>query len=455
MFRSNGSRAVLAGAVVLVAAARPAPAEEPQPIYGGSKVPPCAWPTTVSLGGCTGTLVHPELVVFAAHCMSGGYGPSVVTFGDNENYAAFKVATASCKSDPKYSTSSGRDVAYCKLAKPVTNIPIVPILMGCETQALVAGASVVAVGFGQANDGLGWGPKRHVTMMLNGIVNGEAKIGGGGKDTCYGDSGGPVYIRLADGSWRVFGITSYGEYCGGGGYYSMMHTAIEWLEQSSGIDLTPCHHQGQWAPSQACGHFPFDPEIGGGSWSLGCATGNVSGPSATCGAAYDGSGGSGANGSGGGTNFGGDSSGGNSSGGGNFGGTSAGDGAGGGAASGGSSSGGSGATGGGSGGAGAPPPTGCSSAPDCQSCPSCIERCSCLTGDAVACASACAPYGSNPVQDPPPGAGASSPRDGGDLTGGCACRAAPARATWLDMAALLLAAAALVARRRASNRQEL
>ncbi len=217
------------------------------------------------------------------------------------------------------------------------------------------GASVVAVGFGEADDALGWGPKRAVTMNVNSIAGGEAFIGGGGKDTCYGDSGGPVFIQLSDQSWRVFGITSYGEYCGGGGYYSMMHTALDWLEQASGVDLTPCYDQGQWSPGPDCGGFPLDPNQGGGSWSVGCGTGNVSAMSATCGPAFD-------------------------------------TGAGGEPSTGGASSGGAGPVGGGGGSeTGGAMSSGCSSAPDCASCGDCVSDCICLTGDASGCNVACQP----------------------------------------------------------------
>ncbi|GMV13474.1 MAG: trypsin-like serine protease [Polyangiaceae bacterium] len=445
-------------------------AADAQAIYGGSKVKPCGWPTTVALGGCTGTLVHPELVIFAAHCMEGGGGPSKVTFGDNENSPAFSVSTTSCKSDPKYYGQSGRDVAFCKLSKPVTQVPIVPILMGCETQSLVAGAEVVAVGFGQANDGLGWGPKREVTMKLNSIKNGEAFIGGAGKDTCYGDSGGPVYIQLGDGTWRVFGITSYGEYCGGGGYYSMMHTAIDWLEQTSGIDLTPCHQQGQWAPTAACSGFPKSPNLGGGAWAQGCATTDLSGPSATCGAPFGG-GPTGGGGSGGAPPSGGGGSGGSSAGGsGNVGGGGPSGGAGnGGAGNGGEGSGGFGAGssggdpggyggegsggnagGGSSGGGGASVgQPGCSSAPDCSACASCADHCTCATGDAEGCAVACAPYGpsSGPGTSPPSAPpNEAAPRDNSEVTAGCACRAgrnAPPPAPLALLALSLVSALAL------------
>ena len=421
------SAPVLVALLSLMAA--PAAAAEAEPIYGGGKVKPCGWPTTVALGGCTGTLVHPELVIFAAHCMEGGGGPSKATFGDNENSPAFSVTTKGCKAHPKYPGSSGFDVAFCRLSKAVTQVPIVPILMGCETQVLVPGAKVVAVGFGQANDGLGWGPKREVAMALNSVKDGEAFIGGAGKDTCYGDSGGPVYTQLTDGSWRVFGITSYGEYCGGGGYYSMMHTAIDWVEQNSGLDLTPCHQQGQWAPTAGCGAFPKSPGLGGSAWSTGCSTTDLSGPSSTCGAPYGGGGGGGTGGapSGGGSP---------NSGGGGFGGE------------GGEGSGGSGAGGNSGGGVNIGEP-GCSTAPDCNACSSCAAHCTCATGDAEGCAVACAPYG--PGSGPNgPNLGPEEPRspDNGDVTGGCACRLAGASQSSLPFVLLALSLAGITALRR-------
>jgi len=258
--------------------------DEPR-IYGGAPVAPCAWPTTVSLGGsCTGTLIHPELVVYAAHCGT-NYGS--IRLGD-DIYGNTAVATEYCRTYPGYTgVGNGNDFAYCRLAAPVDDYPIVPPLMGCETEALQPGQGVAVVGFGNADDNLGYGIKREVYTQLNYITqDNEAFVGGGGEDSCQGDSGGPVFVPLDDGSWRVFGITSYGGACGSGGYYSMMHLGMPWFEQDSGLDLTPCTDaQGNWDPGPGCTGFPTDPSMGGGSWPS-CSAGPLSGPSATCGQAY-------------------------------------------------------------------------------------------------------------------------------------------------------------------------
>ena len=252
---------------------------DPDGVYGGGPVSACEWPTTVSLGGCTGTLVHPEVVIYAAHCG----GVSSVFFGDSVHQTGRSVTPEFCRTYSGGGPGNGRDWAFCKLAQPVTDIPITPPLMGCEVDLLVEGAPVWIVGFGNTDDG-NFGVKYEAQTEFHYIQNDEAFVGGGGIDTCQGDSGGPVYIQAQDGSWRAFGITSYGNGCGGGGWYSMMHTGIDWFESESGVDITPCHDaDGTWNPGPDCGGFPTEPMTASGSWPNSCDGGQTLTWSDSCG----------------------------------------------------------------------------------------------------------------------------------------------------------------------------
>lgn len=264
---------------------------DPSAVYGGHPVAACGWPTAVSIEGrCSGTLIHPEVVVYAAHC---GDGFRSVHLGEHASVPARSVATEFCAVYPGGDLGNGRDVAVCKLAEPILDVPIVPPLMGCEAEILTPGREVVLVGFGMTDAGT-YGDKHEVTAPLQRVTNAdEAHIGGDGVDTCRGDSGGPAFVQLpeaegGDGTWRVFGITSYGGTCGGGGYYSMMHVAMPWIESTAGVDVTPCHDaDGTWAPGPACREFPRAPGGAGGGWPTGCDAGLVGGFSSTCGEAFD------------------------------------------------------------------------------------------------------------------------------------------------------------------------
>jgi hypothetical protein len=131
----EGSGAML-GITSWLALAGALTAETPtQHIYGGTDVVSCGWPTTVSMeGACTGTLVHPQVVIYAQHC-GGGYGS--VTFGETiDGSPGRSVPTEFCRTYPGGGPGSGADFAFCVLAEPQTDIQIVPILMGCETSVL-------------------------------------------------------------------------------------------------------------------------------------------------------------------------------------------------------------------------------------------------------------------------------------------------------------------------------
>src|SRR5688572_29839466 len=85
-------------------------------IYGGAAVTPCGWPTAVflSFGGsaCSGTLVHPDIVITAAHCPgSSGGVQATVGFGEGQGGGARQVG-ATCYANPGYNGSGSSDFAY-------------------------------------------------------------------------------------------------------------------------------------------------------------------------------------------------------------------------------------------------------------------------------------------------------------------------------------------------------
>ncbi|KIG15069.1 Trypsin precursor [Enhygromyxa salina] len=268
-----------------VAGAAPPDAIAPQPagIVGGEPSSTCAWPSVVALqtgGLCTGTLVHPRVVVYAAHC--GTFHTSVL-FGENANAPTREVPTLRCERHSDLFAVSSMDYAYCELAEPVTDIAITPPLVGCDAALIQVGTPVTIVGFGDTTIDAPEqvGIKHEATTAIVGYVS-TVGIGGMGVGADAGDSGGPAFVQLEDGSWRLLGIVSGGGGDGASVQYVPAPVVIEWIEDRSGIDITPCHAgDGSWAPTPECEGFYVATEPGA-QWAEGCPSA-VSGPSDRCG----------------------------------------------------------------------------------------------------------------------------------------------------------------------------
>lgn len=264
-----------------------------QQVFGGTPAEVCQWPTTVAVTGggglCTGALVHPRVVTYAAHC---GDGNKQIRFGESSTQALTRQ-TERCVTNPEYlgTTNQAQDWAFCILEEPMLDIPFTPPAYGCETDLIQEGQEVFVVGYGDSNVG-GSGTKRWGETVIVSTFGATAQIGaqGTGVTTCQGDSGGTAYLPMEDGSYRAISMVSTGlPGCNDTtGTHALMHPAIPWIEETSQIDITPCHDaDGTWSPNPNCTGFFAGGSTPSGVWENMCEGTPSTGPSSTCGSAFD------------------------------------------------------------------------------------------------------------------------------------------------------------------------
>ena len=232
----------------------------PAPVVGGAPVPPGRWPDVVAIelrggGLCTGTLVAPDVVLTAGHCIDGE--PAAVAI-DTVDYAApggERIPVAWSRAYPDWERRY--DVGVVVLARPARQAPRL-VASACTVRPrLVIGAPVDVVGFGLATP---WATDantrlRQATIPITDPTctydpacepsvapHGEFIAGGGGLDSCFGDSGGPVYLETPEGP-ALAGIVSRGlalsvAPCGGGGVYVRADKVTSWIQRVTGRTLT-------------------------------------------------------------------------------------------------------------------------------------------------------------------------------------------------------------------------
>ncbi|MEU6365692.1 serine protease [Streptomyces sp. NPDC046931] len=235
MKNTGGLKRALAALTVALAALslQPLSAQAaPRPVVGGTPAAQGEFPFMVRLSmGCGGALYTENIVLTAAHCVSGsGTNTSITaTAGvvDLRSSSAIKVKSTKVLQAPGYN-GKGRDWALIKLARAV-DLPTLPI----ANSSAYNNGDFSIVGWGAAREG--GGQQRYLLKAQvpfvddatcqraygNDLVPGEEICAGfpqGGVDTCQGDSGGPMFRRDTTGAYVQVGIVSWGEGCARAGY---------------------------------------------------------------------------------------------------------------------------------------------------------------------------------------------------------------------------------------------
>jgi secreted trypsin-like serine protease len=233
------------------------------PVIGGAPAPAGKWPDAagVNFGQdtlCSGTLIAPTVVLTAGHCVSPPPAPDSVLLGATTFAQSSQGETIHVIKSIEYpSSQSSEDLAVLVLEHAAKEAPRA-IASGWARVDIKNNAAVQFVGFGTTDKN---GSDNNTLLMeaqstitdfdcsanlgngcnLAAMPNGELGAGGGGIDTCPGDSGGPMYLLTGYGTFLA-GVTSRGYdndqfACSEGGIYERPDKVVDWIEEVAGVPV--------------------------------------------------------------------------------------------------------------------------------------------------------------------------------------------------------------------------
>jgi len=241
-------------------------------IVGGVKTKAGEYPHMAAIGWrgldgslefkCGGSLISDKFVLTAAHCArADGSAPSIVRLGDQnlktrtDGVNEMDVPIAEFITHEKYRRSSYYDdIALIKMTRSVTFTKNIRPACLWQTSAINA-TKTVATGWGYTEtagqtsdelmkveldiiDNVQCNRYFEDAKLDNGILETQLCAGdlAGSKDTCNGDSGGPIQLSTKANPclFHIIGVTSFGSpFCGlknSPGVYTRVSSYLDWIE---------------------------------------------------------------------------------------------------------------------------------------------------------------------------------------------------------------------------------
>lgn len=242
-------------------------------IVGGEVARPGAWPWMVVLGkpgsfgnqfqvSCGGTILNMDTIITAAHCFgNGNQDPTHVHVGDTDlgssnDGIGEDITFSQIIRHPNWSARTlENDIAILKLSRPATfSRNVQPACLpyayeGRDLPSLLRNSQPTVAGWGSTRTGGASSSKlmqAKVPMVTQSecsnayrnvgqVSIGDTKVcaGTGGRDTCNGDSGGPLLSDTLELGYSIVGITSFGVDCARPdfpGVYTRVDKYLDWIE---------------------------------------------------------------------------------------------------------------------------------------------------------------------------------------------------------------------------------